>query len=306
MTQVAATPVVDVEAIGAHPIDDEPVEEQIGPGPARRALSYVLLVAITLLFVAPLAFMFIGSLKPSEKVLDGLGGFVPEDLSFDNYSGVFDRFNSESTGYFSWFFMTSALVASVIVIVGLVVNSMIAYALARLQWRGRNLSLTAVVLLVILPFEAIAVPLFYMLSDYRNTYPVQFLPFIANAFSIYLFYTFFVGLPKQLEEAARVDGAGPWKTFFLIALPMSKPVFATVTILQFLAAWGAFLWPVMVVDQPRYRPLPLAIAVFQGQPPIDWGQIFAFGVMMSLPVLIVFLVFQRWFIQSVATSGLKG
>jgi multiple sugar transport system permease protein len=302
MTQLATFPDLDV----APPTDEVDDDGRIGPGPARRALSYVVLVALTLLFIAPIAFMFIGSLKPSEQVLDGLQGFVPKDLSFDNYSGVFDRFNSEATGYFSWFFTTSVIVASVIVIAGLVVNSMVAYALARLRWRGRNLSLTAVVLLVILPFEAIAVPLFYMLADFRNTYYVQFLPFIANAFSIYLFYTFFVGLPRQIEEAARVDGAGPWKTFFLIALPMSKPVFATVTILQFLAAWGAFLWPVMVIDQPRYRPLPLEIAVFKGQPPIDWGQIFAFGVMMSLPVLVVFLIFQRWFIQSVATSGLKG
>ena len=294
------------ESTAFEPLDDEIPGGESGPGPVRRALSYVVLGVITALFVAPIAFMFLGSLQPSEDVLDGLGGFVPENVSLDNYTGVFDRFDSESTGYFWWFFTTSVIVASVIVIVGLVVNSLVAYALARLQWRGRNLSLTAVVLLVILPFEAIAVPLFYMLSDYRNSYHVQFLPFIANAFSIYLFYTFFVGLPRQIEEAARVDGAGPWKTFFLIALPMSKPVFATVTILQFLAAWGSFLWPVMVVDQPRYRPLPLAIAVFQGQPPIDWGQIFAFGVMMSLPVLIVFLVFQRWFIQSVATSGLKG
>jgi multiple sugar transport system permease protein len=302
MTQVATSAVLDTN----EELTDDDAIGQIGPSAGRRALSYLLLTVLTVLFVAPIAFMFIGSLKPSEQVLNGLGGFVPRDLSLDNYKGVFDRFNSAATGYFSWFFFTSVLVASVIVIVGLVVNSMIAYALARLQWRGRNLSLTAVVLLVILPFEAIAVPLFYMLADYRNTYYVQFLPFIANAFSIYLFYTFFVSLPKQIEEAARVDGAGPWKTFFLIALPMSKPVFATVTILQFLAAWGAFLWPVMVVDQPKYRPLPLAISVFQGQPPIDWGQIFAFGVMMSLPVLIVFLVFQRWFIQSVATSGLKG
>jgi multiple sugar transport system permease protein len=301
MTQLATLPDLDVP-----PTDEVDDDGRIGPGPARRALSYVVLVALSLLFIAPIAFMFIGSLKPSEQVLDGLEGFVPKDLSFDNYSGVFDRFNSEATGYFSWFFTTSVIVASVIVIAGLVVNSMVAYALARLRWRGRNLSLTAVVLLVILPFEAIAVPLFYMLADFRNTYYVQFLPFIANAFSIYLFYTFFVGLPRQIEEAARVDGAGPWKTFLLIALPMSKPVFATVTILQFLAAWGAFLWPVMVIDQPRYRPLPLEIAVFKGQPPIDWGQIFAFGVMMSLPVLVVFLIFQRWFIQSVATSGLKG
>ncbi|MDQ1249024.1 MAG: multiple sugar transport system permease protein, partial [Actinomycetota bacterium] len=154
--------------------------------------------------------------------------------------------------------------------------------------------------------EAIAVPLFYMLNEQRNTVFVQFLPFIANAFSIYLFYTFFIGLPKQVEEAARIDGAGPWKTFFYVVVPMSKPVFASVTILTFLSVWASFLWPVLMVSDPESRPLPLALSVFQGQPPYDWGQIMAFGVMMVLPVLIVFLIFQRWFVQSVASSGLKG
>lgn len=272
----------------------------------KRALQYVVLIALSLFFVAPILYMFIGSLKPADKVLNGLSGFKPESLSFDNYSGVIDRFNSEATGYFWQFYLTSAIVAGVIVIAGLFVNSLAAYALARLRWKGRDAVLLAVVLLIIIPFEAIAVPLFYLFNGYRNTYAVQFLPFIASAFSVYLFYTFFVGLPKQIEEAARVDGAGPWKTFFYIIVPISKPVFATVTILTFLAAWGSFLWPVMMVDQPKYRPLPLEMAVFQGQPPTDWGQIFAFGVMLVLPLLLVFLAFQRFFVQSVASSGLKG
>ena len=278
----------------------------LGPGPLRKAGNYAFMVLLTALFFAPIAFMFIGSLKPSEKVLNGLDGFTPESLSFDNYSGVFDRFNSEATGYFWQFYVTSLIVSFFVVIGGLVVNSMLAYALARLQWRGRNFVLVSVILLVILPFEAIAIPLFYLFNGIRNTYLIQFLPFIASAFSIYLFYTFFVGLPRQIEEAARVDGASAWKTYWLIVVPMSKPVFASVTILTFLSSWGSFLWPVLVVDDASRRPLPLEISVFQGQPPFDWGQIFAFGVMMSLPVLIVFLVFQRWFIQSVATSGLKG
>jgi multiple sugar transport system permease protein len=250
--------------------------------------------------------MFIGSLKPAEKVLNGLGGFVPESLSLDNYASVFARFNSDATGYFWNFYLTSMIVSLVIVLGGLVVNSMAAYALSRLRWRGRDAVLLGVILLVIVPFEAIAVPLFYLLNGSRNTYYVQFLPFVANALSIYLFHTFFVGLPKQLDEAARVDGAGPWRTFLYIIVPMSKPVFASVTILTFLSSWGSFLWPVMMTDQPRYRPLPLEISVFQGQPPTDWGEIFAFGVMFVLPLLIVFLVFQRWFVQSVASSGLKG
>jgi multiple sugar transport system permease protein len=279
---------------------------RLGGGPVRKTLDYVVLVVVAALFVAPIAYMVIGSFKPSAEVLDGMAGFIPKDLSLDNYRGVFERVDSPSTGYFANFYLTSIIVSIAIVGGGLVVNSLAGYALARLQWRGRNLILAIVVLIVILPFEAIAVPLFYLMNDYRNTYYVQFIPFIANAFSIYLFYTFFIGIPKQIQEAARIDGAGPWKTFLLIIVPMSRPVFASVTILTFLAAWSSFLFPVMVIDQPQFRPLPLAISVFKAEPPTDWGQIFAFGVLLVLPVVIVFLLFQRWFVQSVASSGLKG
>lgn len=279
---------------------------RLGPGPVRVTFTYLALTLVSLVFFAPIYYMVIGSFKPSAEVLDGLAGFVPRNLSLANYQGVFARFTSDATGRFGDFYVTSALVSVVIVGGGLIVNSLAGYALARLQWKGRNLVLTAVVLIVILPFEAIAVPLFYLVNDYRNTYYVQFVPFIANAFSIYLFYTFFIGIPKQVQEAARIDGAGPWRTFLLIIVPMSKPVFASVTILTFLAAWSSFLFPVMVVDQPKYRPLPLAISVFKAEPPTDWGQIMAFGVLLVLPVVIVFLLFQRWFVASVASSGLKG
>jgi len=272
----------------------------------RTTLTYLALTLLALVFVAPVAYLVVGSLKPSGDVIDGLAGFVPKDASLDNYTGMLGRFDSPATGYFGDFYLTSLLVTTVVVLGGLLVNSMAAYALARLRWRGRDAALLTVVALTILPFEAIAVPLFYLLNDHRNTYYIQFLPFVASAFSIYLFYSFFVGLPRELEEAARIDGAGTWRTFFRIVVPMSKPVFATVTILTFLTTWGSFLWPVMMVDQPQRRPLPLAIAVFQGQPPYDWGQIFAFGVLMVLPVLVVFLLFQRWFVQSLASSGLKG
>jgi multiple sugar transport system permease protein len=272
----------------------------------RTVLDYALMTAITVVFIAPILYMLIGSFKPADKVLNGLAGFKPESLSLDNYPGVLDRFDSDATGHFADFYITSLIVSGVIVLGGLVVNSMAAYALARLQWRGRDVVLIGVILLVIVPFEAIAVPLFYLLNDYRNTYYVQFIPFVANAFSIYLFYTFFLNLPKDFEEAGRIDGAGPWRIFFSIIVPLSKPVFASVTILTFLSSWGSFLWPVMVVDQPRFRPLPLEISVFQGQPPTHWGEIFAFGVLLVLPLLVVFLIFQRWFIASVASSGVKG
>jgi len=272
----------------------------------KTTLHYLFLTVITLIFFAPIAYMLIGSLKPTAEVLDGINGFIPKDLSFSNYLQVFATFNDDSMGFLWRFYANSVLVSFVIVFGGLIVNSMIAYALARLRWRGRNAVQVVVVLLVILPFEAIAIPLFYLLRDYRNTYFVQFLPFIASAFSIYLFYTFFIGLPLEIQESARIDGASPWRIYRAIILPMSKPVFASVTILSFLSAWSSFLFPLMMVDDPLYVPLPLEIQVYFTQPPTDWGPIFAFGVILVLPVLAVFLLFQRWFIQSVAASAIKG
>ena len=109
---------------------------------------------------------------------------------------------------------------------------------------------------MLVPFESVAVPLFYMFNDQRNTIYIQAIPFIANAFSIYQFHTFFREIPPSIEEAARLDGAGPWRTFFAIIVPMSKPVFASVAILTFLTQWGSFLWPVLMVSDPSVRPLP--------------------------------------------------
>ena len=273
---------------------------------ASKTVSYVVLSLVTLLFFAPIAYLLIGSLKPDDKVLNGLAGFIPESLSFNNYKAVFDTFNSNDSGYFLQFYATSAIVSVIIVLGGLIVNSMAAYALARLRWGGQKIVLAFTVLLVILPFEAIAVPLFDLLSGYRNTLLVQSLPFIGNAFSIYLFYSFFIGLPGEIQEAARIDGASSWRIYLQIIVPMSRPVFGSVTILSFLAAWNSFLWPLMMVDQHSISPLPLAMSVFFQQQTKHWGVVFAFGVLLVLPVVLIFLAFQRYFIQSVASSAVKG
>jgi multiple sugar transport system permease protein len=144
------------------------------------------------------------------------------------------------------------------------------------------------------------------LLGWRNTYIAQIIPFIANAFSIYLFYTFFLDLPRELEEAAWVDGASIWETFWEIIVPISKPAFATVAILTFLTQWGSFLWPLMVTIDEQVLPLPVALASFQTLPPLQWGDIMAFGVMMVAPILLFFLLFQKWFVRGVAATGTKG
>ncbi len=270
-----------------------------------RIIGVTLLALAAGLYIAPVLFMLVASLKPDADVLREAGtlrALVPDTVSLDNYVDVFRRVE------FARFMLNSILITGSIVIAGLVVNSLAGYAFARLRWRGRDALLAVVLALMILPFEAIAVPLFYEITllGWRDTYPAQIVPFIANAFSIYLFYTFFIGLPREFEEAARIDGAGPFRTFVAIILPNARPVFATVTIVTFLFYWGFFLWPLMVTSGERVRPLPVAISEFHTLPPIQWGDIMAFGVMMVAPVLAIFLIFQRWFVRGIAATGMKG
>ncbi|MES9988745.1 MAG: carbohydrate ABC transporter permease [Candidatus Thiodiazotropha endolucinida] len=268
-------------------------------------LSYLLLGGMAALFIVPLLMMFIGSLKPDQSILvegGSLAAFLPSEVSLQNYADVFRRSD------FLRYFFNSLFITGCIVSSGLLVNSMAAYAFARLQWRGRDLLFNLVLALMILPFEAIAIPLFYGASmlGLRDSFSIQIVPFIANAFAIYLFYSFFIGMPKELEEAARLDGASTLRIFFSIIMPNAKPVFASVAILTFLTWWGSYLWPMMVTIGPSVRPLPVAIASFFTLPPLNWGDILAFGVMMVLPVLLLFIIFQRWFVRGVASSAIKG
>jgi multiple sugar transport system permease protein len=271
----------------------------------RLAGRYTLLVVVALFFLFPLVFMLVGAFKPNELVLaegNTLRAFWPTDASLDNFGGAFRR------GRFALLFLNSTIIAAFVVGLGLVVNSLAGYGLSRLPFRGSRLILLGVIALTIIPLEAVAIPLLWMMSEagLRNTYTVQILPFIANPLFIYLFYTFFLAVPKDLEEAARVDGAGPVSTFVRVVMPLAKPAYATVGILSFLFAWGQLLWPVLVTSGPDVRPLPLGISVFVTQPPIKWVEIMAFALMMTTPLLVVFILFQRWFVASVARSGVKG
>jgi multiple sugar transport system permease protein len=277
----------------------------ITPNRLWNVVNYLLLSVAAGLFIVPILFMVVGSLKPEAAVLSEMGSLraaLPGAVEVQNYRDVFARIP------FARYIWNSALINGLIVGLGLIVNALAGYALARLQWRGRETLLAVVLALLIIPFETIAVPLFYQLSalGWRNDYLVQVIPFVANPLAIYLFYSFFLGLPRELEEAARVDGAGTLRTFFAIVIPNARPVFATVAIVTFLLYWGMYLWPLLMTVDDAVRPLPLAIATFYTLPPVQWGDILAFGVMMVAPVLVIFIIFQPWFVRGVATTGLKG
>jgi len=279
----------------------------------RLGIRYLLMLALAIFFLFPIIFMLVSSIKTNElqvvRDMSSLNAFVPVgELGFDNYRDAL----SQDFGHLMF---NSVLIMLLTVGIGLLVNSMIAYALSRLRFRGKSFLLTVILALIIIPFEAVAIPLLVMVNQFPwfdgsmswlDTYHVQIIPFIADAFSIFLFYQFFLNIPRDLEEAALVDGASLFMIFRRVILPLSRPIFATVAILQALASWNRFMWPLMVTRGTDFRPLTVGIQSFFGQDPKLWGDLMAYASMITIPVLIVFLLFQKWFVQSVASTGIKG
>jgi multiple sugar transport system permease protein len=287
--------------------------------PLRILGQYLVRLVLAVFFAFPLLFMFVSSLKPDEQIfadLSSLKAFLPiGHISLDNYTGVF------KTAPAGRFLLNSVLITAAIVILGLFINRMAAFALSRLRWRGSKFVLALIIATLVVPFETFALPLVWWVNKlpwivfqgfvplfsfgWLDTYRVQTIPFIANAFSIYLFYSYFQSIPKDLDEAARVDGAGWFRIYRSVIMPLSGPAIATVAILTFLPAWNSYLWPLMVVQSEDLRPVMVGVAYFL-QLKVLWGQIMAYSTLITIPVLAFFLVFQRAFISSIASSGVKG
>jgi multiple sugar transport system permease protein len=295
--------------------------EQTRGGQRRRSAVGVQAsrIALVAFFAFPILFMFFASLKQDDQIFADLGSwraFLPVgDISLDNYTGVFERVPAAR------FLLNSVLISVVTVALGIVINSMAAFALSRLRWRGRGLVLSVILATLIVPFETLALPLLWwvnklpwlevngfslaLTNGWLDTYRVQIIPFIANAFAIYLFYQYFSSIPKELDEAARMDGAGWFTIYRKVVMPLSGPAVATVAILTFLPAWNSYLWPLMVVQSEELRPVMIGIQYFFQLNPA-WGEIMAYASLITVPVLALFLAFQRQFVNSIASSGVKG
>ncbi|MBW5250472.1 carbohydrate ABC transporter permease [Streptomyces sp. P01-B04] len=276
-------------------------------------------IVLALVFALPLVFMFVSSFKPDDQIfgdLDSLRAFLPVGaMSLDNYTAVFERVPAAR------FLLNSVLISSITVVLGIVVNSMAAFALSRMRWPGRKLVLTAIIATLIVPFETFALPLVWWVNQlplltvngfhlewstgWMDTYQVQILPFVANAFSVFFFHQYFQSIPRELDEAAIVDGAGWFTIYRRIVMPLSGPAVATVAILTFLPAWNSYLWPLMVVQSEELRPVMVGISYFF-QLNVGWGQIVAYSSMITVPILALFVAFQRSFVNSIASSGVKG
>jgi multiple sugar transport system permease protein len=281
----------------------------------RLAVRYAVLTIIAVIFVFPLVFMLMSSLKPDQQLLQDTGSlraFLPVgDISLNNYYAAFQR------APIGTFVFNSVLVTGVTVLLSLLVCSAAAFSFVFIDWTGKSFALGLILATLIVPFETIAIPLLLFVSKlpwigmegltwgWLNSYRVQIVPMIADGLTIFLFVQYFRDLPKELIEAARVEGASWWEIYRRVVIPLSGPVLATAAILKFLAMYNQYLWPLMVVQDEGYRPVMVGLQYFF-QLNIAWGEVMAYLSLITVPVLAFYLYLQKAFIASIASTGVKG
>jgi putative chitobiose transport system permease protein len=269
----------------------------------------VLLLAIAVVAAAlamlPLIWAGISALRPSAEIFRYLSPlsihtFVPTQVTFANLVALW-------TGPFARAMLNSAVVTAITVIFGLAICSMAAFALAALQYRGRSAVFAAMVVSFLIPFDSIAVPLAQVFRELnlQNSYAGLILPGIGNGLAVFLLRQFFLGIPRELAEAAMVDGLGWFGIFTRIYLPLSKPALIGAGLILFVFQWQAYLWPLLIAPNPDYHVASVEIASFAGQYDVDYGQMFGGAVFTALLPMAVLLVFQRYFIASFASTGSK-
>ncbi len=264
---------------------------------------YLLLTLGILLMVGPFLWMLLGSLKPQAEFLVNPPTFLPKEPTTNNYERLFAQLD------FPRFFFNSSVVALVVTIGNVVFCPMLGYALAKLQWRGKRLIMGLVLATLMVPAGITLIPNFVLMRNLGlvNTYPGLILPFLVGPFGVFLTRQFMYGIPDELLEAARIDGANEARIFWQVVMPIAAPVLATLGILTFLGSWNSFLYPLVMAQEPNMYTLPVALATFAtGQYQADHGMLMAGSVVLVLPVLIIFVLFQRWITEGIATTGLKG
>ncbi|NNF24442.1 MAG: carbohydrate ABC transporter permease [Rhodobacteraceae bacterium] len=282
----------------------------------RLAARYATLTLVALVFMFPLVFMVVSSFKPDQQLLSdtsSLRAFLPVgDISLDNYYAAFRR------APIGLFMLNSVFVTVTTVLLSILLCSLAAFSFVFLEWTGRNVLLTIILATLIIPFETIAVPLLLFVSKlpwlgmegiawgWLNTYRVQIIPWIVDALTVFLFVQFFKDLPRELIEAARVEGASWFMIYRKIVMPLSGPVLATAAILKSLKMYNEqYLWPLIVVQDEAHRPVMVGLGYFF-QLQIAWGEVMAYLTLISVPVIGFYLLMQRAFISSIASTGVKG
>ena len=273
---------------------------------SRKLVNYIVLIVIALVFMFPLLWMIMSSFKDDATIftdITSLKAFIPNFQSdiFFNYKEVINklpllRAMLNSFGYIA-----------VIILLGLTVNSMAGYAFARLKFPKKNLIFSIILAVMIIPAQTVMLPQFSIIykMGLANSYLALILPAIASPMYIFLFRQNFMGIPESIEEAAKLDGASALRTFFQLIVPLAKPVYATVTILVFIAYWNDFVWPVMVISDTTKQTIQMALSSLFNIQPVNYGNVMAGLTIVTIPVLILFLSMQKYYVAGIASTGAK-
>lgn len=268
----------------------------------QQGLLIALMIIIALIIVFPVYVMVISSFKYNEDIFSM--NLLPKlsSLTLDNYITVFTE---ENLGLNIW---NSFFVATIVTVVALIFHAMSGYALARLEFKGKKVIFTWIISTLMIPFSVIMIPLFIIVKQMgliNNLWGI-IIPMIPNAYGIFLFRQFFLGIPKELEESAKIDGASYFGVFLKIVLPLAKPIAVTLAVAFFLANWNNYLWPLIVAQDRELWLVQIAIANFKSSQTVEWNLVLAASCVASLPIIILFFVFQRHITEGIKTSGIKG
>jgi multiple sugar transport system permease protein len=270
----------------------------------RRALLHLVLAVIAALYLSPLVYMVVTSFKTREGAGSIEPQWIPHPATLDAYREIL---GSADSPILKWF-LNSLLAATGHAVLVLVTAAPAAYALARLRFRGRGLIFAVIVATLFVPPVVLLIPNFLIVNElsWVDSLPAVIVPAAAGGFGVFFLRQFFITLPVELEEAAELDGSNRWQIFTSIALPLARPALVTLFLLSFLTNWNDFLWPIYVLLSPESLTLPAGLGNFQGANNIRYDLLMAGAVIASLPVIVLYLVAQRWVIEGISRSGLKG
>ncbi|MEA3334413.1 MAG: carbohydrate ABC transporter permease [Chloroflexota bacterium] len=266
----------------------------------RNIGLHILLIAGSFIMLAPFAVMLLVSLFPKEAFFQR--SFDLNEVSLQNY---FDTFTAVP---FARFYFNSLVVAISTTFIQILTASLAAFAFARLRFKGRDPLFLIYLATLMIPFQVTMIPNFILVRElgWYNSYLALILPGAFSAFSTFLLRQYYLGIPKELDEAARMDGASSFRIWLQIIVPLSGPVLATLAIFNFLASWNDFLWPLVITNSESMRTIPVGLSSFQGQYSTEWHLLMAGSVIALLPVLAIYILAQKWFVQGITLSGMGG
>lgn len=276
------------------------------PSLPKQFLIYIGMTVVALIFMFPLIWMIVSSFKDDAMIfsdITSLKAFAPafkEDVFF-NYKEVISKLPLVKA------MLNSLSYIIVIIALGLIVNSMAGYAFARLKFPKKNLLFALILAVMIIPAQTVMLPQFSIIykMGLSNSYLALILPAIASPMYIFLFRQNFMGIPESIEEAAKLDGASAIRTFFQLVVPLAKPVYATVGILVFITCWNDFVWPVMVISDSSKQTIQMALSSLFSIQPVNYGNVMAGLTLVTIPVLIIFLSLQKYYVAGIASTGAK-